>query len=128
MRLFLQVEIGHARESHDDRPLLHFASSLSSDLIGTDIDNQSDSVVIDLVVNLIEQVDSVFLMVIVNDPGAPLGNVSQVLTCLMDHSSVTGALLGNHELAEKILGGFDKHLTRVNKNEEIKRLIAEFAQ
>ena len=128
MKLFLQVEIGHSRESNDDRLLLHFASSLSSDLIGTDIDNHADSFVIDLVIKLIEQVDKVFLMVVANEPHVPLGNALKVFTSLLDHSAVTVALLGNHELAEKILREFEQNLTRVNKEEEIKSLIAEFAQ
>lgn len=128
MRLFLQVEIGRWPESGLERPLLHFASSLSSDLIGTDIDSQSDAVVTDMVIKLIENVDSVFLLVLVNDPLVPLGHVSTVLSHLLHHSAVKVVLRGNHETVEQLLRGFQKNLTRVNKEEEIKTLIAEFAQ
>lgn len=128
MRLFLQVKIGSWQESNDDQSLQHFASSLSSDLIGTHMDTESDSTVTGLVIKLIEQVDRVFLLVVVNDPKVELGNASKVITHLLNHDAVTVAFWGTHIGANELLSGFGQNLTRVNKEGEVKALIAEFAQ
>jgi hypothetical protein len=126
MRLFILLEIGHPPKSNEGMPFLRFASSLSSDLVGTGIDDASESAVVDLVLKLIVQADKVFLFVNINDTQMSLGETARIL----DHVTppIVVVLKGHHDQAELILGRFGNKLTRVNNNEEIKRLIERFAQ
>ena len=130
MKLFIQVEIGHWQESGYDKPWLHFASSLSSDMMGTDLDNQSEAIVADLVVNLIGQSDKVFLLIQAHQPDLPLGAASKVFHYSLQHPERIGrvVLSGEHEEAERIAGGFDTKFIKESSEEKIKGLIQEFAQ
>ena len=129
MKLFLQINVGQRPETDDDSSMLHFASSLTSDLIGTDIDGQSDGVVINLLMTLIHQVDKVFVLINIHDPSEPSGNLFSALTGITKvEKPVTVALSGDHPALEALRGILDKRLIRVNHLEEIKKLIREFAQ
>ena len=130
MKLFIQVEIGHWQESGYDKPWLHFASSLSSDVMGTDLDNQSEAIVADLVLNLIDRSDLVFLLIQAHQPHLPLGAVSKVFHYSLQHQERIGrvVLSGEHEEAEQIAGRFAAKFIKENNEEKIKGLIKEFAQ
>jgi len=130
VKLFIQVEIGHWQESGYDKPWLHFASSLSSDIMGTDLDNQSETRVADLVLNLIDQSDKVFLLIQAHQPHLPLGAASKVFHYSLQHPERIGwvVLSGDHEEAERIAGAFATKFIKESREEKIKSLIREFAQ
>jgi hypothetical protein len=130
VKLFIQVEIGHWQESGYDKPWLHFASSLSSDVMGTDLDNQSEAMVADLVLNLIDRSDLVFLLIQAHQPNLPLGAASKVFHYSLQHQERIGrvVLSGEHEEAEQIAGRFAAKFIKENNEEKIKGLIKEFAQ
>jgi hypothetical protein len=130
VKLFIQLEIGHWRESGYDTPWLHFASSLSSDMVGTDLDNQSEAVVADLVLNLIDQSDQVFLLIQAHQPHLPLGAASKVFHHSLQHQERIRrvVLSGEHEEAEQIAGHFAAKFIKESSEEKIKDLIKDFAQ
>ena len=130
MKLFIQLEIGHWQESSYDKPWLHFASSLSSDIVGTDLDNQSEAIVADLVINLIDQSDKVFLLIQAHQPHLPLGSASKVFHHSLQHRERLGrvVLSGEHEETERIASAFAVKFVKENSEEKIKALIKEFAQ
>jgi hypothetical protein len=55
MRLFLQIDLSPWQNSGYQKPLLTYASDLSSDLIGAEMDNQSDASIADILVKLCDQ-------------------------------------------------------------------------
>jgi hypothetical protein len=130
MRLFLQVEIGDWQESDYDKPFVHYASSLSNDIVGTDLDSQSEAVVVDLVLKLIDQSDMVFLLVIAHNPALSPGCAARVLNYLLkrpEHAAVV-VLCGDHKTMEELVRGYEERIHKESQPEKIKTLIKEFAQ
>jgi len=128
VKLFIQLEIGEQKGS--DRAWLHYASSLSSDIMGTDLDNHSDDIVTGLVRRLIDQADTVFLLVEVNDPRSPLGATSSIIQHCLQYQDRVGniVLSGNHEETERLSGGFSEKFIKEDREENIKQLIKAFTQ
>jgi hypothetical protein len=130
MKLFLQVAIGHLPAGDAAKPLLHFASSLSSDILGADLDNQSDPMIADLVVRMINRSASVFLLVEVHDPNLPLGSTQRVfdhLPAIADKLDRIVAL-GSHRGVDVLLLPFQSRLIREHDREQLKILIREFSE
>jgi hypothetical protein len=128
MKLFLHLELRRWQESGYEKPLLTFASSISSDLIGAEMDNQSETSIADLVIRLSNQVQSVFIM-IQAQPHEPLGTSLKVLnhllrTCEKIHSVV---ISGNHEQAQKLMATLGERFKMQDDPEKIKIWIREFA-
>lgn len=65
-----------------EKPLVNFASGLSDDLIGAELDNQSDGSIADLVIRLCDQVASVFVLVRAN-PDEPPGVTLKLIQHLL---------------------------------------------
>jgi hypothetical protein len=130
MRLFLQVEIGDWQESRHEKPFVHYASSLSSDIVGTDLDSQSEAVVVDLVLKLIDQSDTVFVLVISHNPEFPPGCTTKVLNYLLKRPEIAAGvvLCGDHQTVENLVHGYEEKFHKESKNERIRTLIQEFAQ
>ena len=63
MKLFLQLDLRHWQKADYEKPMLAFASSFSSDVIGAELDNQSEASIVDLVVKLCTQAQQVFVLV-----------------------------------------------------------------
>lgn len=128
MKLFLQLVLHPWRESAYEKPLLSFASSLSSDVIGAEIDNQSESAIVDVIIKLCNKVDQIFIL-IQAQPDESLGSVLKLLNHLLrnDHQVHTIVLSGNHEQAEKLLRTLGQRLKKENDQEMIKEWIKEFA-
>lgn len=109
--------------------MLAYASSQADDLIGTDIDSQSDQYVAELVMKLVDQASSVFLL-IVGTREVPMGVANSLLNKLLrNKEKVSRAILqGEHEYAEKMLQPFREKFNRENNEEKIKELIRSFAR
>jgi hypothetical protein len=128
MRLFLQLNITDWKEESFDKPFLSFASSLADDIIGTDLDSQSDAYVADLVIKLISQADAVFLLVIAKQ-GMPLGVANSMLNNLLKiNKKIEQAVLyGHHDYAEKLLATFKDRFKKTDNEDDVRKLIQAFA-
>ena len=128
MKLFLHLELRKWQESGYEKPLLTFASSLSSDLIGAEMDNQSDASIADLVIRLCDQVQSIFIL-IQAQPNEPLGSSLKLLNHLLRTPEKIHSLVisGNHEHAQKLMNTIGERFKKEDDPENIKTWIEEFA-
>lgn len=128
MKLFLHLEFRPWQDTGYEKPLLSFASSLSSDLIGAEIDNQSEASIVDVVIKLCSQVNKIFIL-IQAQPGQPIGSTLKLLNHLLrnEHLVHTIVLAGNHEQLEKLLRTLDQRFKKEEDQEKIKEWIKEFA-
>lgn len=130
MRLFLQINISNDwKDSGYVKPYLSFASSLADDIVGTDLDSQSDAYIAELVQKLINEADKIFVFVHSHNPLLPLGTALGVLNHLLKlKDKVHLALLaGENIMAEKVLGAFQDNFKKQEDEELIKKLIKQFA-
>jgi hypothetical protein len=129
LRLFLQINIAEWKESGYTSPLLSFASSLADDIVGTDLDCQSEPYIAELVTKLILEADKVFVLINANNDALPLGAALKVLNHLLQSKEkVHLALLsGEHEMAEKMLMPFEENFKKQNDDSLIRKLIKQFA-
>lgn len=129
MRLFLQINVAQWSEQPYDKPLLSLASSLSDDVVGTDLDCESDPYVVGLVKKLVSEATSVFLFVQAVDPTMPLRTILPILNDVLDqqekiHLSVLSGAHSNMEKLLRVLG--DKFV--INDDVQIiQKLIRQFA-
>ncbi len=128
MKLFLQLELCKWQESGYEKPLLSFASSLSSDMIGVEIDNQTESSIVDVVIKLCNQANQIFVL-IQAQPDESIGSVLKLLNYLLRNELQIHAIVlsGNHEQAEKLLQTLNERFKKEDDQEKIKELIREFA-
>ncbi len=128
MKLFLQLELCKWQESGYEKPLLSFASSLSSDVIGAEIDNQTESSIVDVVIKLCNQANQIFVL-IQAQPDESIGSVLKLLNYLLRNELQIHAIVlsGNHEQAEKLLQTLNERFKKEDDQEKIKELIREFA-
>ncbi len=128
MKLFLQLELSKWQDSGYQKPLLAYASSLSNDLIGAEIDNQSDSSVVDIVSRLCDQVTSIFIF-IQAQPTEPFGSTLKLLNNLLrTNQKIHSVILsGDHEQVEKLFKHLQSRFRKESDAEKIKILIKEFA-
>jgi hypothetical protein len=128
MKLFLQLELCKWQESGYEKPLLSFASSLSSDMIGAEIDNQTESSIVDVVIKLCNQANQIFVL-IQAQPEESIGSVLKLLNHLLRNELQIHAIVlsGNHEQAEKLLRTLNERFKKEDDQEKIKELIREFA-
>lgn len=128
MKLFLHLELRPWQNSGYEKPLLSFASSLSSDVIGAEIDNQSDASIVDVVIKLCSQANQIFIL-IQAQPDEPIGSTLKLLNHLLrnEHQVHTIVLAGNHEHAEKLLRTLDERFKKEDDPEKVKEWIKEFA-
>ena len=77
MRLFLQIDISDWQQRGYDKPFSRYAPALASDIMAADIDSQSDTTVVDLVIRLIDQAEKVFVLVYAQ-PEVTLGGCSKL--------------------------------------------------
>jgi len=129
LRLFLQINIVDWKETDYSNPLLSFASSLADDIVGTDLDCQSDAYVAALVTKLIGDAEKVFVVVKADHATLPLGGALTVLNHLIKvKDKVHLALLsGEHAMAEKMLTPFQENFKKQNDDALIRKLIKQFA-
>jgi hypothetical protein len=128
MKLFLQLELRKWQESGYEKPLLSFASSLSSDVIGAEIDNQTESSIVDVVIKLCNQVNQIFVL-LQAQPDESIGSALKLLNHLLRNEQQIHAIVlsGNHEQAEKLLRTLNERFKKEDDQEKIKELIREFA-
>ena len=128
MRLFLQIDMGDWKTRSYHNPLVAYASSRAADLMGTDIDNQSESGVIDLVLKLVEQADFVFVLVVAAPGGQP-GSVEKMFSYLLQHKNKVDklVLLGENESIKIMETGFQERFIAVTDSNEVKKMIRDFA-
>jgi hypothetical protein len=128
MKLFLQLELRKWQESGYEKPLLSFASSLSSDVIGAEIDNQTESSIVDVVIKLCNQVNQIFVL-LQAQPDESIGSALKLLNHLLRNEQQIHAIVlsGNHEQAEKLLRTLNEKFKKEDDQEKIKELIREFA-
>jgi hypothetical protein len=115
MKLFLHLELRPWQNSGYEKPLLSFASSLSGDVIGAEIDNQSESSIVDVVIKLCSQMTQIFIL-IQAQPEESIGSTLKLLNHLLRNEQQvhTIVLSGNHEQAEKLLLTLCVSSTRVS--------------
>lgn len=128
MKLFLHLELRPWQDAGYEKPLLTFASSLSSDVIGAEIDNQSESSIVDVIIKLCDQANKIFIL-IQAQPDESIGSVLKLLNHLIrnDHQIHTIILAGNHEQAEKLLRTLEQRFKKEDDPDKIKEWIKEFA-
>ncbi len=128
MKLFLHLELRKWQDTGYEKPLLSFASSLSSDVIGAEIDNQSDSSIVDVVIKLCSQVNKIFIL-IQAQPDESLGSTLKLLNHLLrnEHQVHMVVLSGDHELAEKLLTPLEQRFQKEDDLTIIRDLIKDFA-
>jgi hypothetical protein len=128
MKLFLHLELRPWQNSGYEKPLLSFASSLSSDVIGTEIDNQSEGSIVDVVIKLCNQVNQIFIL-IQAQPEESIGSTLKLLNHLLRNEQQihTIVLSGNHDQVEKLLRTLDQRFKKEDDQEKIKEWIKDFA-
>jgi len=128
MKLFLQLELTAWQESEYQKPLLRYASSLSSNLIGAELDNQSEVSVVDLIVRLCDQASSIFLFICAK-PTEQFGSTLKLLnTLLRTNQKIYAVVLsGNHEQTEHLFRHLNDRFKKEDKIGEIKKWIEAFA-
>ncbi len=128
MKLFLHLELRPWQNSGYEKPFLSFASSLSSDVIGTEIDNQSEGSIVDVATKLCSQMSQIFIL-IQAQPEESIGSTLKLLNYLLRNEQQvhTIVLSGNHEQAEKLLRTLDQRFKKEDDQEKIKEWIKDFA-
>lgn len=128
MKLFLHLEIKKWQESGYDKPLVSFASSLSSNLMGAELDSQSDGAITDLVIKLCDQSALVFVFIHAV-PNEPMGAALKLLNHLLRTESKIHSLVlsGDHESVEKMAKSLAPRFRKEHDAEKIKEWIGEFA-
>ncbi|MBL7870108.1 MAG: hypothetical protein JNM78_00750 [Cyclobacteriaceae bacterium] len=128
MKLFLQLDLTPWQESAYQKPLLAYASSLSSDLIGAEMDNRSDASIIDILLRLCDQVTSIFIFVRAK-PTEPFGSTLKLLNALLrtNQKIYTVVLSGNHEQTENLFKHLNDKFKKEEDQEKVKLWIEEFA-
>lgn len=128
LKLFLHLELRPWQQSAYEKPLLSFASSLSSNLIGAEMDNQSEASIADLVIRLTTQTEKIFVL-IQAEQQEPFGSTLKLLNNLLRNEQQihTIVLSGNHDQTEKLLGSLGSRFQKESDVEKIKDLIRGFA-
>jgi hypothetical protein len=128
MKLFLQLDLRHWQKADYEKPMLAFASSFSSDVIGAELDNQSEAYIVDLVVKLCTQAQQVFVLVNAQ-PEEPIGAVLKLLNHLLRNENQihTLVLRGNHQQTERLLQTIGEKFKREDDPKKIKEWIKGFA-
>jgi hypothetical protein len=118
MKLFLQVDLKKWQDTSYDKPLLRFASLLSDDLIVAEIDNQSDTSVVDLIVRLCSQASTLFLFIQAS-PDEPIGAVLKLLNHLLREETKIHQVILHGEQADvqRLLASLGERFTRLNDPE-----------
>ena len=129
MRLFLQVNIGEWRDQGYVKPLLSFASSLADDVIGTDVDNQSEGHVIELVKKLVSQSQQTFLYVCATHQ-QPLNNILSLINYIFQHKDRIHLVVfsGEHIAAEKLFRSLNDRFVKNSEEDIIRKMIKQFAR
>jgi hypothetical protein len=129
VRLFLQINIVDWKEAGYSKPLLAFASSLADDIVGTDLDCQSEGYIAELVLKLVNEADQIFLFVLADDPSLSLGGALPVLNQLMKSKDKVhmAVLSGEHAMAQKMLTPFQENFKKQSDDDLIRKLIKQFA-
>lgn len=109
--------------------MVNFASSLSDDVIGAELDNQSDGSIADLVIRLCDQMELVFVLIHAQ-PEEPLGVTLKLIQHLLrkEEKIYKIVLTGNHLSLERLLNSLHKKFVKENEPEKIKSAIQSFAQ
>lgn len=128
MKLFLQLDLTPWQEAGYQRPLLTYASSLSSDLIGAELDNQSEASIVDIILRLCDQAASIFIFIHAK-PTESFGSTLKLLNTLLrtNQKIYTVVLSGNHEQAENLFKHLNDKFKKEDDSEKIKIWIEEFA-
>jgi hypothetical protein len=129
MKLFLQIELIPWREAGYQKPLLNYASSLADDVIGAELDNQSDGSIADLVIRLNDQAESVFVFIQAK-PEEPLGVTLKLIQHLLreEEKIYKIVLSGNHITLERLFHSLNEKFIKENDSDKIKSAIQSFAQ
>lgn len=130
MRLFLQINVGDWQEDGYTKPMLSFASSLADDLVGADVDNQSEQQVVDVVRTLIEQSQQIFLLAYAAHSDLPLKGVLSLINDLFSNKDKIhlAVLSGEHNTLEKLLRVLDEKFIKNNEDDLIRKMIKQFAR
>ena len=97
-------------------------------MIGAEIDNQTESSIVDVVIKLCNQANQIFVL-IQAQPDESIGSVLKLLNYLLRNELQIHAIVlsGNHEQAEKLLQTLNERFKKEDDQEKIKELIREFA-
>jgi hypothetical protein len=128
LKLFLHIDLTNWQDAGYEKPLLTYASSLSGDLIGAEMDNQSDASIADLVIRLCDQMQSIFVF-IQAQPEQPLGTTLKVLNHLLRSKSKIYAVAfnGGNDPAQRLMSTLQEKFSKDDSPDKIKDRIKEFA-
>jgi hypothetical protein len=130
MRLFLQLEVGRWEHLGYNRPFLNLASSLATDVIGADMDNESEAYISELVLKLLHEADSTMVLIRSHEPEAALGPILSVLNYLISQRDKVHQIIlwGNHPLLVRMLKHLTPKFTQLATDDEIRISIARYAK
>ena len=128
MKLFLQLDLRPWQKAAYEKPMLAFASSFSSDVIGAELDNQSEASIVDLVIKLCAQSQQVFILVNAQ-PEEPMGSALKLVNHLLrsEKQIHTIVLSGTHNQTERLLQTLGARFKKEDDPEKIKEWIKGFA-
>ncbi len=128
MKLFLQLDLSPWQESAYQKPLLRYASSLSDQVIGTDLDNQSEASIVNNILRLCDQAVSIFIYIRAK-PAEQFGASLTLLNTLLrtNEKIYLVVLNGKHEQTQLLFKHMNDRFKKEDDEEKIKMLINEFA-
>ena len=129
MKLFLQVEFNRSHHEGLGNLMLKYASSQADDIMGTDLNSHTEPAIADMVVRMIQQAESVFLLVHATDPNLSPGVASRVFEALKPPASKVqyAVLCGDHRTSESFLTNFDERFVKEHDPAKIKAMIRAFS-
>lgn len=128
MRLFIQLDIGQWQRQPYQKPLVSFASSLAADVIGTELDNQSESEIVGMVTKLCEQASKVFLFINATENVA-LGHTHRLVAFLAGNEEKlhTMVVRGENKFLKEVVAPIPGKVVYENEEEKLEQLIRAFA-
>lgn len=110
--------------------MLSFASSLADDVLGTDLDDQSDPYVVNLVKQLLDQCDQAFILVYALTENQPLDNVLSLVNHVLNNDDKVhlAVLSGEHETLERLLMPLEEKFIRNSDDDLIRKMIRHFVR
>lgn len=128
VKLFLQIRVGDWKQFGYQQPWLRFASAQADDVVGAEMDSASEAVVVDWVLPLCRQAQSIFVLVEAL-PDANLGSALPVLHELFSVSDKVAAVVmrGQNTLAAKMLAAWQKKRSLDDDDDVLREKIRTFA-
>jgi Tfp pilus assembly PilM family ATPase len=127
MKLFLHAELIHWQQSTYEKPWLSYATALSDEITGAEVDSQSEDSYVDLIIRLCKEAK--VICVVVQTGSEPLGRLLKLFHSLLreEHKINSIILTGSHASLERLFQSLGDRFIRESDPEKIKLKIQQFA-